>query len=441
MDGCDSLKRRDPAIKLFGRKIPLPESQIPTKPISSEITDAVKNPDFYLGLSNSKEEHKVCGESNGEIVKFKSKEEQSEAGGTEQEEQEKAFKKPDKIIPCPRCNSLDTKFCYFNNYNVNQPRHFCKDCQRYWTAGGMMRNVPVGAGRRKNKQFSSQYRQILVSPGGNPITKIETTDSVNNQIASPVGSGIVLKFDTEPPVCESMETMLQLGGQKNVKTAGIGGHEPEQSDSRASASATPGNRSHDLTVNVLTKEQATPQGSLPFYPFPPWSFPMNAGLSGIAAENGGNTSRIQLFPTPMLGFLGGGFPPNIPFQFLPSSYLTCRPTMQDPSLSVSNGNLLSPSTSCGLENRGSPILGKHPRESTGFEEMHVGKYILVPRTVRLDETEAASKCNVLGVISEKVSISPEVAGFKGLEPNFGSNHILESNLASLSHPQTSEERI
>ncbi|KAH7838453.1 hypothetical protein Vadar_026574 [Vaccinium darrowii] len=46
---------------------------------------------------------------------------------------------------------METKFCYFNNYNVNQPRHFCKGCQRYWTAGGALRNVPVGAGRRKNK--------------------------------------------------------------------------------------------------------------------------------------------------------------------------------------------------------------------------------------------------------------------------------------------------
>ncbi|KAL2524255.1 Cyclic dof factor 4 [Abeliophyllum distichum] len=60
-------------------------------------------------------------------------------------------KRPDKIIPCPRCRSMETKFCYFNNYNVNQPRHFCKGCQRYWTAGGALRNVPVGAGRRKVK--------------------------------------------------------------------------------------------------------------------------------------------------------------------------------------------------------------------------------------------------------------------------------------------------
>ncbi|KAE8734272.1 Cyclic dof factor 4 [Hibiscus syriacus] len=57
----------------------------------------------------------------------------------------------DKVIPCLRCESMDIKFFYFNNYNVNQPRHFCKGCQRYWTAGGALRNVPVGAGRQKPK--------------------------------------------------------------------------------------------------------------------------------------------------------------------------------------------------------------------------------------------------------------------------------------------------
>ncbi|WCJ27200.1 Dof-type zinc finger DNA-binding family protein [Euphorbia peplus] len=69
----------------------------------------------------------------------------------DQDQDPTADKRPDKIIACPRCKSMETKFCYFNNYNVNQPRHFCKGCQRYWTAGGALRNVPVGAGRRKAK--------------------------------------------------------------------------------------------------------------------------------------------------------------------------------------------------------------------------------------------------------------------------------------------------
>ncbi|KAL2540284.1 Dof zinc finger protein DOF3.7 [Abeliophyllum distichum] len=56
---------------------------------------------------------------------------------------------------CPRCNSSNTKFCYYNNYSLSQPRHFCKTCRRYWTEGGTLRNVPVGGGSRKTKKSSS----------------------------------------------------------------------------------------------------------------------------------------------------------------------------------------------------------------------------------------------------------------------------------------------
>lgn len=53
---------------------------------------------------------------------------------------------------CPRCDSLNTKFCYYNNYSLSQPRYLCKTCRRYWTEGGTLRNVPVGGGCRKGKR-------------------------------------------------------------------------------------------------------------------------------------------------------------------------------------------------------------------------------------------------------------------------------------------------
>ncbi|KAG8385534.1 hypothetical protein BUALT_Bualt03G0055200 [Buddleja alternifolia] len=53
---------------------------------------------------------------------------------------------------CPRCDSSNTKFCYYNNYSLTQPRYFCKACRRYWTQGGTLRNVPVGGGCRKTKR-------------------------------------------------------------------------------------------------------------------------------------------------------------------------------------------------------------------------------------------------------------------------------------------------
>lgn len=82
--------------------------------------------------------------------------------------------KPNEILPCPRCKSKNTKFCYFNNQNINQPRHFCKNCQRYWTSGGSMRNVPVGSGKRKSKHSINHlsieqnnkkpFNPVLISP-------------------------------------------------------------------------------------------------------------------------------------------------------------------------------------------------------------------------------------------------------------------------------------
>ncbi|CAN6836539.1 unnamed protein product [Brassica oleracea] len=63
--------------------------------------------------------------------------------------------RPQEKINCPRCNSTNTKFCYYNNYSLTQPRYFCKGCRRYWTEGGSLRNVPVGGSSRKNKRSSS----------------------------------------------------------------------------------------------------------------------------------------------------------------------------------------------------------------------------------------------------------------------------------------------
>lgn len=61
-------------------------------------------------------------------------------------------------LRCPRCDSGNTKFCYYNNYSLLQPRYFCKSCRRYWTKGGALRNVPIGGGCRKNKRITTRQR-------------------------------------------------------------------------------------------------------------------------------------------------------------------------------------------------------------------------------------------------------------------------------------------
>ncbi|XP_007047150.2 PREDICTED: dof zinc finger protein DOF5.7 [Theobroma cacao] len=89
-------------------------------------------------------------------------------------------------LRCPRCDSPNTKFCYYNNYNLTQPRHFCKTCRRYWTKGGALRNVPIGGGCRKNKNTT-----VSASVGKSSAAKMKT-------VASEIGrSGLGNGFDHE----------------------------------------------------------------------------------------------------------------------------------------------------------------------------------------------------------------------------------------------------
>ncbi|CAN8251833.1 unnamed protein product [Cochlearia groenlandica] len=71
---------------------------------------------------------------------------------------------------CPRCESTHTKFCYYNNYSLSQPRYFCKTCRRYWTQGGTLRNIPVGGGCRKNKKPSSSSTSSSGKKPSNIVT-------------------------------------------------------------------------------------------------------------------------------------------------------------------------------------------------------------------------------------------------------------------------------
>lgn len=50
------------------------------------------------------------------------KQKQQQQGGGERPK----LPRPEGKLPCPRCHSDNTKFCYYNNYNVNQPRYYCK---------------------------------------------------------------------------------------------------------------------------------------------------------------------------------------------------------------------------------------------------------------------------------------------------------------------------
>ncbi|KAG4384236.1 hypothetical protein AAZX31_13G220400 [Glycine max] len=114
-------------------------------------------------------------------------------GGSSNNNNNKVLEKPgqDQLVQqqqqqqeapkCPRCDSSNTKFCYYNNYSLSQPRHFCKACKRYWTRGGTLRNVPVGGGCRRNKRVKRPL--ITTNPSSAAIDTAASNNSSNSSSA------------------------------------------------------------------------------------------------------------------------------------------------------------------------------------------------------------------------------------------------------------------
>lgn len=119
------------------------------------------------------------------------------------------FTEPEQNLQCPRCESNNTKFCYYNNYNLSQPRHFCKDCRRYWTKGGSLRNVPVGGGTRKSSKRSSPAAAAAV-------VATSVTGSINSKRPSPSSSAGEVKnselFSSSFPHIDNDHRMLDMTG-------------------------------------------------------------------------------------------------------------------------------------------------------------------------------------------------------------------------------------
>lgn len=375
-----------------------------------------------------------------------------EQSGETSVSEDKAPKKPDKILPCPRCNSMDTKFCYYNNYNVNQPRHFCKNCQRYWTAGGTMRNVPVGAGRRKNKNSSSiasHYHQMMV-----PETLQTANNGLHNAMLGNNGSANFLTFGSSnsPPLCDSMASVLSLAEKKKTPTPnGVvlnGFHAPkcrEDNNSNGDDSSVGGGSVMASTISSdkkgnncgsheeISLDNKSYQG-LPFqFPFQqgssttPWPYPWNPAMPPPHAFYQPNYP-VSFYPNP--AYWGGCLPPS-----------NWRVHTLSPQSSVNQSTLTS--------GPNSPTLGKHSRDEDNNTENNnnnnnnssSSNSVLIPKTMRIDDsTEAAmsSIWSTLGIKNEKGSSLNGRGLFKAFASSKGGdgdkNHVVEASPVLQANP-------
>ncbi|XP_074570335.1 cyclic dof factor 3-like [Curcuma longa] len=503
---------RDPAIKLFGATIPVAASAAAAtagedevkeveaeaeeeeeaseyaadgqKDTTKEVTDmeisnvspiapAEENEGAPIGssLTNSDEDEEkisLTDEKETANTKFEDTENETDCSATK-----KVLKKPDKILPCPRCNSMDTKFCYYNNYNVNQPRHFCKNCQRYWTAGGTMRNVPVGAGRRKSKNSSSQCRNLAIPSDGLQSAQLDTL-SLTHQRAIPclpsnppqplVRNGTVLKFGQEVSLCEPMASVLKIREQvPNSDSVPTIRGENREEPSCASAVAGTNVKENRPAKSAVDVEQngtqsfhngLTPLPHLQCYPGAPWAYPCTPVWNSLVPVDAGrcssesscniNSSSIPWSPGGMMAvppFCAG----TLPFPFLPAPFwgFTAWPNGAWNLPMIGSDGCISPSSSTsnsGYSGAGSPTLGKHCRDSSLPSGEKMEKSLWVPKTLRIDDPNEAAKSSIwatLGIKPDMGSIFHSKAENNVRKSD--AEQVLHANPAALSRSQSFQE--
>ncbi|GKV35720.1 hypothetical protein SLEP1_g43950 [Rubroshorea leprosula] len=130
-------------------------------------------------------------------------------------------------LKCPRCDSTNTKFCYYNNYNLLQPRYFCKNCRRYWTKGGALRNIPVGGGSRKNntKRSNNPKRQANSAPDSEPARIRKQPDSSTLSTPTPASTSttVTLHGVQNLPLDSDPSRMYGLSADQDTKMLDIPG--------------------------------------------------------------------------------------------------------------------------------------------------------------------------------------------------------------------------
>ncbi|KAK6129259.1 hypothetical protein DH2020_036968 [Rehmannia glutinosa] len=424
---------KDPKIKLFGKTIELPDnlaaaaadeggervsaqsreadggdSSNQDPPCSSDCMVEDSNLSGDAGEQEPVEDSNApsADSNSGSMKMSKTEEDQTETSNS----QDKTLKKPDKILPCPRCNSMDTKFCYFNNYNVNQPRHFCKNCQRYWTAGGTMRNVPVGAGRRKNKNSISQFRHLTV-----PESLQTACVDLPNGIQSIHPNGTVLTFGSDSPLCESIASVLNIV-DKNVRNASRNGsRKPEEELGIPVPTENKENGDKTRLSEPMPNSHPFPP-QVPCYPGGPWPYPWNNPVQWGPPNFSPASFPVPFYPTapPYWGW-------NVPWVIQPTPAPTSGPS--------------------------SPTLGKHLRDDSvanakeTVKESNSEKCLWVPKTLRIDDPGEAAKSSIWATLGIKNERADSVGGGRGLFKAFRNeskggekSHVLETSTVLQANP-------
>nr|AOT28195.1 Dof protein [Phyllostachys edulis] len=366
----------DCLIKLFGKTInPVPDAgdgdvDKDLQHSGSSTTEPKVQENIPQDSTGSPPQPEVADTEDSSAVKNSSEDRQQQQGDTAN--QKEKLKKPDKILPCPRCSSMDTKFCYYNNYNINQPRHFCKNCQRYWTAGGAMRNVPVGAGRRKSKSASAASHFLQRVRAALPDDPLYTPVKTN---------GTVLSFSSNTSTLDLTEQMKHLK-EKQIPITQI-----KNTDDPSIRSCAEGLAKGEDSNQVNLKEKVTADKS--------------ANVAQHPCMNGGTMWPFSCAPPPAY------YTSSIAIPFYPAAaaYWGCMVpgawnTPWPPQSQSQSGS--SPSAASPVSTMSNCFKSrKHPRDGDEEGDAKGNGKVWVPKTVRIDDADEVARSSIWSLIGIK----------------------------------------
>ncbi|XP_034711037.1 dof zinc finger protein DOF4.6-like [Vitis riparia] len=224
--------------------------------------------------------------------------------------EKRARPQKEQALNCPRCNSTNTKFCYYNNYSLSQPRYFCKACRRYWTEGGSLRNIPVGGGSRKNKRSSSSSSSSSSSASSKKLPDLVPPGCSQSSAQNPKiheGQDLNLSF----PAAQDFRSVSEFMQMPSIENS----NNNTNNSSKSHITSTSSTSSHLSALELLTG--ITSRGLNSFMPMPipdpntvyTTGFPMqefkptlNFSLDGLGSGYGsiqgvqGSGSGRLLFP-------------------------------------------------------------------------------------------------------------------------------------------------
>ncbi|TVU37190.1 hypothetical protein EJB05_10493, partial [Eragrostis curvula] len=333
---------------------------------------------------------------------------------------------------------------------------------------------------------SSKGTGDMMTTEEEPFTDQETelgqtnSSSLNSSEASlyPLsinGNQAAVKFGPDSPLCNSMASVLKIGEQsKNANPASTA--QPRNGETQTctpstTASDSPqteplkGAPSGHQNGTVGQCNGITSMHPIPCFPGPPFVYPWSPAWNGIPAmaatvcpapaeaansSEHSNTSNVQWNVPPMVPVMPPGFCGTpIPFPVMPPSvwpFITPWPNgaWSQPWLGPSSTLPASPPTSSSTcSDGGSPVLGKHSRDSKPQGDEKSERCLWIPKTLRIDDPDEAAKSSIwttLGIEpGERGMFRPFQSKPQSKEQISGATRVLQANPAAMSRSQSFQE--